>query len=134
MTAEWVLTGKIASGVGQGAFYTQLEWFQRQCLEKLGFKPAAGTLNLEISTRDVAKVQNIERQAKIEFIPPDSTFCSGKAHPVRIEGIPAAIVLPAKEVRIHGSNIIEIISAQRLKDALKADIGDIVTVHFDFVK
>jgi len=131
MTAQWALTGKIASGVGQGAFFTQLEWFQAQCMEKLGFKPFAGTLNLEISPRDVSKVQSIERNAKIEFIPPDSTFCSGKAHPVCIEGIRAAIVMPAEEVRVHGSNIIEVISDRRLKDALKVDVGDILTLQFD---
>jgi len=33
------ISGKIVSGVNQGTFFTQLDWIQEQCLEKLGFKP-----------------------------------------------------------------------------------------------
>ena len=120
------LTGKIVSGVKQGAFFTQLDWFKVQCRDKLGFKPYAGTLNLEIPIDDVAIVEKLEHEAEIEFIPPDSEFCSGKAYPVTVEGIRAAIVIPAAEVRVHGKNIIEVISDKRLKDVLKVDDGDTV--------
>ncbi len=120
------LSGKIVSGVKQGAFFTQLDWFKAQCQAQLGFKPYAGTLNLEISTDDVPKIEVLEQEAEIEFIPPDSMFCSGKAYPVMVEGIRAAIVLPAEEVRVHGKNIIEIISDLKLKDALEVDDGDSV--------
>jgi CTP-dependent riboflavin kinase len=126
MKKELTLTGKIVSGVKQGAFFTRLDWFQLQCRDKLGFMPYAGTLNLKISTDDVPVVAALEHETEIEFIPPDSAFCSGKAYPVLIEGILAAIVFPALEVRIHDKNIIEIISDKRLKDVLKVDDGDSV--------
>ena len=128
MKKELKLTGKIVSGVKQGAFFTQLNWFQAQCLSKLGFKPYAGTLNLEISNDDVPVVEALEQEAEIEFIPPDSEFCSGKAFTVVVEGIRAAVVIPAEEVRVHGKNVIEIISDKRLKDVLKVDDGDSVEV------
>jgi CTP-dependent riboflavin kinase len=128
MEKEWSISGKIVSGVKQGAFFTQLDWFQEQCQEKLGFKPYAGTLNLEISVDDVPKIETLEQEAEIEFIPPDSNFCSGKAYPVMVEGIRAAIVLPAEEVRVHGENIIEIICDLKLKDALEVDDGNFVTL------
>ncbi len=126
MKMKMTLTGKIVSGVKQGAFFTQLDWFQLQCRDKLGFKPYAGTLNLEISDDDAPMVAALEQEAEIEFIPPDSEFCSGKAYPVLVEGIRAAIVIPAAEVRVHGKNIIEVISDQRLKDVLNVDDGDSV--------
>ncbi len=126
MKTKTTLTGKILSGVGQGAFFTQLDWFQSQCRDKLGFKPYAGTLNLEISDDDAPVIAALEQQSEIEFIPPDSEFCSGKAYPVLVEGTRAAIVIPAAEVRVHGKNIIEVISDQRLKDVLKVDDGDSV--------
>jgi riboflavin kinase len=126
MRDKWLISGKIVSGVKQGAFFTQLDWFQKQCLQKLGYKPYPGTLNIEISAEDIPIVEALEQNAKIEFIPPDSTFCSGKAHPVEVEGMPAAIVMPTKEVRVHGNNIIEVISDLGLKDALKVDDGDTV--------
>lgn len=128
MKKELTLTAKIVSGVGQGAFFTQLDWFQLQCRDKLGFKPYAGTLNLEISDDDAPVVAALEQKAEIEFIPPDSEFCSGKAFPVVIDGIRAAVVIPAEEVRVHGKNIIEVIAGQRLKDVLKVDDGDSVVV------
>ena len=102
MEKKWRISGRIVSGVKQGAFFTQLDWFQEQCLDKLGFKPYAGTLNIELATDDIPRVEVFEEEADIEFIPPDSNFCSGKAHPVMVEHIPAAIVMPAGAVRIHG--------------------------------
>jgi len=131
MSNRWSISGKIVSGVKQGAFFTQLDWFQKQCFEKLGYKPYPGTLNLEISGEDISKVEFLEQNASIEFIPPDSTFCSGKAHPVVVEGLRAAIVMPAEEVRVHGNNIIELISDLRLKDALKLNDGATITVSIN---
>ncbi len=134
MKEEWSITGKIVSGVKQGAFFTQLDWFQEQCLEKLGYKPYPGTLNLEISAEDVPKAGAIEQEAEIEFIPPDSTYCSGKAFPVNVDSIRAAIIMPAKEVRVHGKNIIELISEVKLKDALSVDDGDYLEVTVEIAK
>ena len=133
-TKSITLRGIIVSGVGQGAFFTQLDWFQSQCRDKLGFKPYAGTLNLEISDNDLPAVEALEQEAEIEFIPPDSEFCSGKAYPVLVEGIRAAIVIPAAEVRVHGNNIIEVISDKRLKDVLKVEDGDSVKLQIKSCK
>ena len=126
MKKNMTLTGKIVSGVKQGAFFTQLDWFQSQCRDKLGFEPYPGTLNLEISIDDVPIIETLEQEDEIDFISPDSEFCSGKAFPVLVEGIRAAIVIPAEEVRVHGKNIIEVISDQRLKDVVNVDDGDFV--------
>jgi riboflavin kinase len=92
----------------------------------LGYTPYPGTLNLEISPEYISEVEVIEQAAAIEFFPPDATFCSGRAYPVHIEGIRAAIIMPAEEVRVHDKNIIEVISKVRLKDALDVDDGDSV--------
>jgi CTP-dependent riboflavin kinase len=51
-----------------------------------------------------------------------------------VEGIRAAIVIPAKEVRVHGKNIIEVISDERLKDVLMVDDGDLVELKIDSSK
>ena len=134
MKRELTLTGKIVGGVKQGAFFTQLDWFQAQCRDQLGFEPYPGTLNLEISIDDVPIVEKLESEAEIEFIPPDSEFCSGKAFPVVVEGIPAAVVIPAAEVRVHGKNIIEVVAGQRLKDALKVGDGDLVELRIAKIK
>ena len=134
MRKTLLFNGKIVSGVKQGAFFTQLDWFREQCVEKLGYTPYPGTLNLEISSEHISEVEVIEQEAEIEFFPPDSTFCSGRAYPVHIEGIRADIIMPAEEVRVHDKNIIEVISKVKLKDALDADDGDSVELTVDITK
>lgn len=131
MRKNWVLSGKIVSGVRQGAFFTQLDWFQEQCAQKLGFKPYPGTLNIEISIENIPQIEVLENEKGIEFIPPDATFCSGKAFPVSVEGVRGAIIMPAAEVRVHGKNIIEVIAPRSLKTSLDVSDGDSITLTID---
>ena len=122
------ISGVIVSGVKQGAFFTGLEWVQKQCLEKLGFKPWPGTLNLRIDDDDdIRNLERLWRTGGIELVPPDSDYCSGHVFPVSVGGIAGAIVAPAEEVRVHGGDIVEIISPLRLKDALGVKDGDTIT-------
>ena len=125
------ITGKIVSGVKQGAFFTQLDWVQEQCLEKLGFKPFPGTLNLEIAIENMAIIGALQAQAGFELVPPDSNYCSGLVYPITVEGISGAIVAPAADVRVHAKNIIEVISRLGLKDALGVEDGDWVTLTIE---
>ena len=131
MKNQWKITGRIVSGVKQGAFFTQLDWVQEQCLQKLGFKPFPGTLNLEISYDDLVKIEALHAQDGIELVPPDSNYCSGIVIPVTIEGTAGAMVAPAGDVRVHSENIIEIISPLGLKDALGVGDGDWITLTLE---
>ena len=118
MKNQLEITGKIIGGAKQGAFFTQLDWVQEQCVEKLGFAPWPGTLNLEIQMGQVPVIQELKVEIGFELLSPDSNYCSGYVFPVLIEGIQAAIVIPADDVRVHEINIIEIIASQYLKDEL----------------
>ena len=128
MKDHWKITCKIVSGVKQGAFFTQLDWVQEQCLQKLGFKPFPGTLNLEIAHENMRIIEALQAQEGIELVPPDSNFCAGFVFPISIEGISGAMVAPAANVRVHAKNIIEIISHLGLKNALGVEDGDWVTL------
>jgi CTP-dependent riboflavin kinase len=125
------ISGKIVSGVSQGAFFTQLNWVQEQCLGKLGFKPFPGTLNLAIAEENLAIVEALLVKEGIELVPPDSNFCSGFVFPVTVEDIAGAVVVPAEDVRVHAKDIIEIISPIGLKDALGVEDGDWVRVTIE---
>jgi len=125
------ITGKIVGGAKQGAFFTGLDWVQQQCLDKLGFAPWPGTLNLEIPMDRVAVIEELMVKEGMELVSPDSKYCSGHVFPVSIEGIPAAIVLPAEDVRVHAKNIVEIISPEMLKESLNVKDGDWVTFAID---
>lgn len=131
MRDHWKITGKIVNGIGQGAIFTKLDWVQEQCLQKLGFKPFPGTLNLEIAHENLTIIEAIQAQEGIELVPPDSTFCSGFVFPINVEGISGAMVAPGEDVRVHAKNIIEIISPLGLKDAVGVGDGDRVTVKIE---
>ena len=124
MNDKLTVTGKIVSGEKKGAFFTQLDWVQDQCQEKLGFKPFPGTLNLEIEEEKILQIEALFKRCGIELVPPDSNFCAGHVYPVSIMGVAGAIVAPAEDVRIHGKNIIELIAPTCLKDAMDVDDGD----------
>jgi CTP-dependent riboflavin kinase len=128
MTDQFEIKGKIIGGAKQGAFFTQLDWVQEQCLDKLGFAPWPGTLNLEIPMDAVAVIEELKATKGLELVSPDSNYCNGHVFPVSIEGIQAAIVIPAEDVRVHPKNIIEIISPEMLKESLEVKDGDQVTL------
>jgi CTP-dependent riboflavin kinase len=129
MKNQLEIAGKIVSGAKQGAFFTQLAWVQDQCREKLGFAPWPGTLNLEISMDQVAVIQELKENNGIELLSPESKYCSGHVFPISIDGVQAAVVIPADDVRVHARNVIEIISHDRLKDVLSVKDGDWVTLQ-----
>jgi CTP-dependent riboflavin kinase len=123
-----VLTGKIVSGAGEGAFFTRIDWVQQQCFEKLGFKPFPGTLNLEISADSLSIIESLDKKIGIELISPDPKFCNGKTFPVLLGKIRGAIIMPEAKVRVHPKNIVEIIAPLNIKAFLNLKDGDSVTV------
>ena len=69
-------------------------------------------------------IEEMRLKNGIELISPDQNYCSGYVMPVSVEGISAAIVIPAEDVRVHPKNIVEIIAPQCLKDILGVKDGD----------
>jgi CTP-dependent riboflavin kinase len=128
MQKEWVLNGKVVSGVRKAAYFTQLDWVQEQCVEKLGFRPYPGTLNVEISEESLSIIEALQKEQGIELIPPDTEFCAARAMLLSVGSVSGAIIIPSEDVRVHGKNIVEIISPLRLKDALQVDDGDSLTL------
>jgi len=125
-----VITGKIVSGAGEGAYFTQIGWVQQQCYEKLGFKPYPGTLNLKISEEFLPAIQLLDQKTGSELISPDPQFCNARVFQVSLQDIIGAVILPEEKVRIHPKNIIEIIAPQNIKASLNVKDGDSVTVVF----
>ena len=128
MKKQLAITGKIISGARQGAFFTQLDWVQEQCIEKLGFAPWPGTLNLEIRLDQVAVIEDMRLKNGIELTAPDANYCSGYVFPVSVGGIPSAVVIPSDDVRVHEKNIIEIIAPRYLKETLGVKDGDSISL------
>ncbi len=124
---NWVLIGKVVSGVKQAAFFTQLDWVQEQCMEKLGFRPYPGTLNLELSEESLPIIDALQKEEGVTLIPPDPKFCIAKALPVSSGEASGAIIIPSEDVKVHGKNIVEIMAPIMLKKALDVKDGDSLT-------
>lgn len=122
------LRGKIEGGVGQGSFFTSLDWVKEQFQKAMGFFPYPGTLNLRVCKEDLPKIAKFFVHKDFEIIPADPRFCVGSFKKVRINGIPGAAVFPSEDVRIHGQEIIEIISGCHIKETLHLKDGDSVEV------
>jgi CTP-dependent riboflavin kinase len=128
MESHLEIMGKIVSGAGEGAYFTQIDWVQQQCHQKLGFKPYPGTLNLEIALDDLTKIATLGQKNGVELISPDPKFCNAKAFAVKLGKINGAIIMPEEKVRIHAENIIEIIAPLNIKATLNVKDGALLSI------
>ena len=128
MECHLEIMGKIVSGAGEGAYFTQIDWVQQQCHQKLGFKPYPGTLNLEIALDDLPKIVTLGQKNGVELISPDPKFCNAKAFAVKLGKINGAIIMPEEKVRIHAENIIEIIAPLNIKATLNVKDGALLSI------
>ena len=128
MLKDLIIAGKIVSGAGEGAYFTQINWVQEQCQARLDFKPYPGTLNLEISREYLPIIESLNREEGIELISPDPKFCNAKTFPVSLGNVSGALIKPDEKVRIHAKNIVEIIAPLNIKASLNVSDGDLISI------
>ena len=128
------ISGVIQSGVGQGAYFTSVDWVVEQCKNSLGYKPFPGTLNVSVRDRDVKKLDQLFQETDFELVPDDPKFCAAPVTKIMVNGVAAAIVLPSEDVRVHENRVVEIISSCNLKETLGVADGDEVTISWSPVR
>lgn len=131
MKCKWILQGRVTTGAQTASCFTQLDWVQEQCSEKLGFKPFPGTLNIEIGIDYFPVIAELQDADVIELVPEESGGCAGRVIPVSIGNIRGAIISPEGGANIHGENIIEVIAPVGLRESLHLNDGHIVTLFAD---
>lgn len=119
--------GRIFSGSGEAAEFIKLPWVKAQIIEKLGFTPYNGTLNIKLNEESLAIKRCFLNEAKpIQILPPKG-FCSGTCfRAVFMDKLECAIVLP--EVDGYPEDVIEIIAPINLRRQFQLKDGDIVKV------
>ena len=122
------IRGKLLSGAKKAAFFTELDWVKEQCLDKLGFVPYPGTVNLEVLRDDVSKLILIKKEGGIRLIPPDPQFCEGRALRASIEDVEGCIFIPPQDVNVHQPNIVEFMAPVMVKSSLGVEDGEMLTV------
>jgi len=126
------LEGILFSGLGEGAYYVNKEGYRKQFLEKLGFDPYPGTLNIKLTTDYDNKVlSELETYPAIildGFQDESRTFGPVKCYPAVINNRVKGAVIHA--MRSHyGSSVLEIISSVYIRNALKLKDGNKVKVE-----
>ncbi|MFC7132657.1 MULTISPECIES: DUF120 domain-containing protein [Salinibaculum] len=130
------LTGTVTSGMGEGRHYITLPGYMEQFVEKLGYEPFAGTLNIDLTE------ESIRRRARLGAIDPtviegweddERTYGPAYCYPATLHGAgsygPVHVITP--ERTHHGDDHLEVIAPDRLRDTLDLADGDEVTVHVE---
>jgi len=122
------LTGKVITGLGEGQYYISLEGYRTQFIEKLGFTPYPGTLNIKLDPPSVDIRKGISADLEISgFTKENRTFGRGSCFNIIIMDIKGAVIVP--ERTHYPEDIIEIIAPVNLRKFLKLRDGSTVEVE-----
>lgn len=126
------LEGVVFTGLGEGAYYTSKEEYRRQFIEKLGFDPYPGTLNLKLTTDyDVKTRSELEAYPAVEiegFKSEDRSFGIVKCYPAIVGNKARGAIISA--LRTHyDASVLEIIAPEPLRRTLRLKDGHKVKVQ-----
>ena len=125
-----MLRGTVVSGLGRGAEFLALGWVASQLHQHLGLTPFPGTLNLRVEPAARAELWARRRQF-LRIAHPASPDCPGYLTKVSLRANgrsvdSAWLILPEKTIY---DDVIEIIAATSLRDALALSDGDPVEIE-----
>jgi riboflavin kinase len=126
------MEGTVFTGLGEGAYYTSKEPYRKQFMEKLGFDPYPGTLNLKLTTDyDIKARSELEAYPGIViegFSGEERTFGVVKCYPAIIENTVKGALISATRSH-YDATVLEIIAAVPLRRRLKLRDGRKVKVE-----
>jgi riboflavin kinase len=122
------IDGEVTTGLGKAAYFLSQDFYTREFKKNLGFIPYPGTLNVIVSEEHLDEINEIKNSCE-NLIKPDEGFGAVKFIEAKLnDKINGAIVFPAKTT--HEENYLEFIAENRLRDELKLNDGDIVSLEF----
>jgi riboflavin kinase len=120
------IKGTVFSGKGEGARFIEFPWVKRQMVEKLGFTPYRGTLNIALTNEEFKKRALLEKVQAIEILPVKD-FSRGRCYKANLmDKLECAIVIP--EIPNYPENVIEVVAPTNLREKLQLRDGDSVEV------
>lgn len=127
-----IVEGRVFSGLGEGAYYVSKEPYRRQFIEKLGFDPYPGTLNLKITSEQNARLRmELDAYSGIEiqgFKNEDRTYGPVKCfHAIINDDVKGAVVFALRSH--YGRDVLEVIAPVYLRGHFGLKDGDKVKVE-----
>lgn len=118
------LHGRVTSGMGEGRHYISLEGYRRQFVDRLGYEPFPGTLNLTLDE------ESLRRRGRIESLPSipidgweddERTFGPAVCYPASVTAAggsydDAHAIVP--ERTHHDEDNLELIAPEKLREEL----------------
>ncbi len=123
------LSGRVVTGTGQAAGFTELGHAKQQFLDKLGIDTWPGTLNLKLDDADsLAGWQSLRNGDGIGILAPDAGNCHARSYPVQVNNhVTGAIIFP--EVDGYPDDQVEIIAPLSLRRHFSLNDGDRLTLN-----
>jgi len=126
-----VFEGVVFSGMNQGAYYLSQGDYRDQILEKLGFDPYLGTLNLRLREADLEQRRRLERLPAVVldgFKSRERAFGGGKCYPAIVNGEVEGAVVVADRTS-YDVSVLEVIAPVNLRERFSLRDGDSVRVE-----
>ena len=124
--------GTVFTGLGEGAYYISKDHYRKQFVEKLGFDPYPGTLNLRLTTDyDLKTRAELEAYPAIEiqgFKNENRTFGTVKCYSARIGNkVRGALIFALRSH--YDRSVLEIVSPVNIRKQLNLRDGQKVKVE-----
>ena len=126
------LEGTVFTGLGEGAYYISKDVYRKQFIEKLGFDPYPGTLNIKLTTEyDLETRTELETYQAIEiegFRNENRTFGVVKCYPATIDNkVKGALIFALRSH--YDVSVLEVIAPVCLRKKLNLKDGHKVKVE-----
>ncbi|MFC7069191.1 DUF120 domain-containing protein [Halobaculum lipolyticum] len=133
--AGLTLAGTVTSGMGEGRHYIQLSGYHEQFVERLGYEPFPGTLNVSLTEAAVRARAGLD---SVEGVPIDGwedderTFGPATCYAAAVVADgerfePVHVIVP--ERTHHDEDQLELIAPAKLREELSLADGDEITVR-----
>ena len=115
--------GKVSSGLQKARQFMEKEVYKKQYLDKLGFIPYHGTLNIKLSNNITLNLDNLHD--KLKRIHGNGSF----GDVLFLEAYLSTILFPVKTV--YDTDTLEYVSSEKLRDTLNLKDGDKVIIKIE---
>jgi riboflavin kinase len=129
------LTGAVTDGMGEGRHYITLPGYMEQFVEKLGYEPYPGTLNVELTDDSVRRRSGLAslESVRIEgWEDENRTYGPANCYQATVAAggesyDDAHVIVP--ERTHHDENQVELIAPDKLRERLGLDDGDRIEIR-----